>query len=472
MKTQSRESKPGGDYSPFAAGGRRIKRRKPQMLLLAAAAFAMTLVSGGKNAWAVPSFARQTGMACSACHVGSFGPQLTQFGRMFKLNGYVWGSAKNPTKGLSAMVFGGYSRVKKDMTATQAGAHGSNNNLVVDQTSLFYAGRLFSHMGVFSQFTYSGADKTSSWDNVDFRAASDTTLHGKDLIYGVTLNNNPTVEDVWQTAPAWRFPYAGTEVTPAPDAAPFITSLGQTVAGLGAYGLWNNLVYAEFSSYWTLGDSFQRAMNMASPGTTDHLKGMAPYWRVALQHDFGNGGYASVGAYGFYAKRYPGNDRTTGKTDYMKDHALDATYQYTKGDHQFSLYGSYIHENQSLDATKALGSSTNASDTLNDFDANASYYYKNTYGVTVEHFSITGSSDALLYPDPSNHKPDSAGWTMQLDYTPFGKDGSRFGPNVNMRLFAQYTAYTKFNGLSHNYDGTGRNASDNNLLYTGIWLAF
>jgi hypothetical protein len=36
----------------------------------------------------------------------------------------------------------------------------------------------------------------------------------------------------------------------------------------------------------------------------------------------------------------------------------------------------------------------------------------------------------------------------------------------------QYTAYTKFNGLSGNYDGTGRNASDNNLLFTGMWFAF
>src|SRR5215470_17597460 len=38
-------------------------------------------------AWGVPSFARQTGMACSACH--TVFPELTPFGREFKLNGYV-----------------------------------------------------------------------------------------------------------------------------------------------------------------------------------------------------------------------------------------------------------------------------------------------------------------------------------------------------------------------------------------------
>lgn len=37
------------------------------------------------HAGAVPDFAQQTGQACSTCHIGSFGPQLTPFGREFKL---------------------------------------------------------------------------------------------------------------------------------------------------------------------------------------------------------------------------------------------------------------------------------------------------------------------------------------------------------------------------------------------------
>src|SRR5947209_20100502 len=38
---------------------------------------------------AVPSFAAQTGQPCNACHVGGLGPQLTPFGRDFKLRGYT-----------------------------------------------------------------------------------------------------------------------------------------------------------------------------------------------------------------------------------------------------------------------------------------------------------------------------------------------------------------------------------------------
>jgi hypothetical protein len=37
--------------------------------------------------YAVPSFARQTGLACVACHTEF--PELNSFGRQFKLNGYT-----------------------------------------------------------------------------------------------------------------------------------------------------------------------------------------------------------------------------------------------------------------------------------------------------------------------------------------------------------------------------------------------
>src|SRR6202163_270185 len=45
------------------------------------------LLFGMGHAYAVPSFARQTGLSCNVCH--SNPPQLTAFGRNFKLKGYV-----------------------------------------------------------------------------------------------------------------------------------------------------------------------------------------------------------------------------------------------------------------------------------------------------------------------------------------------------------------------------------------------
>src|SRR6202051_3264376 len=52
-------------------------------------------VSLTNPSWAVPSFARQTGLTCAACH--TVFPELTPFGREFKLNGYVLGNTKQVT---------------------------------------------------------------------------------------------------------------------------------------------------------------------------------------------------------------------------------------------------------------------------------------------------------------------------------------------------------------------------------------
>jgi cytochrome c553 len=40
---------------------------------------------------ALPVFARQTGQNCVACHAGGQFPELTSYGRLFKLTGYMWG---------------------------------------------------------------------------------------------------------------------------------------------------------------------------------------------------------------------------------------------------------------------------------------------------------------------------------------------------------------------------------------------
>jgi hypothetical protein len=47
-----------------------------------------------------------------------------------------------------------------------------------------------------------------------------------------------------------------------------------------------------------------------------------------------------------------------------------------------------------------------------------------------------------------------------------------WNPWMNTRISLQYTMYSKFNGASSNYDGSGRNASANNTLYLQAWLMF
>ena len=59
--------------------------------VLAAVAFA-------PEASAVPAFARQTGMACSACHFQSF-PILTSFGKSFKMSGFTMMGSQGKVEG-------------------------------------------------------------------------------------------------------------------------------------------------------------------------------------------------------------------------------------------------------------------------------------------------------------------------------------------------------------------------------------
>jgi len=47
------------------------------------------LLPVARPARAIPPFAAQTGMLCTQCHIGAYGPQLTPFGRPFKIGGYT-----------------------------------------------------------------------------------------------------------------------------------------------------------------------------------------------------------------------------------------------------------------------------------------------------------------------------------------------------------------------------------------------
>jgi hypothetical protein len=66
-----------GSVAPLAADGRPDRTVAPAALYAALA----------KLHKVVPSFSRQTGLACSSCHYQFL--QLTPFGRLFKLNGYT-----------------------------------------------------------------------------------------------------------------------------------------------------------------------------------------------------------------------------------------------------------------------------------------------------------------------------------------------------------------------------------------------
>lgn len=423
--------------------------------------------------YAIPSYARQTGLSCTACH--TIFPRLNSFGRAFKLNGYTLTNIKTINEDLtgkdeedvktflrilgisplSAMFQTGFTNLKKDIPNTQ-----NNNVEFPQQFSLFYGGQISSKMGSFIQLTLDNGSGKVGLDNVDIRYANQTT--GKTPItYGFTLNNNPTVQDLWNSTPAWGYPYTTSGVAPTPGASTVIESLGHTVAGIGAYSMINNLLYLELSGYRTA------QMGAALPPdatVSGAVKGTSPYWRAALQHQFGKS-YLEVGTFGMATKLFPTG--VTGNTDNFTDVALDMQYEYIYEKGQLTLHSSYINEKQQLNASFASSTSQNLDNNLNKFNIDGSVFLKPNINFTLGYFNTTGSTDTGLYApnaiSGSNFgKPNSSGIRTQVDFLPW----------ANVQLSAQYFAYNKFNGASANYDGSGRNASDNNTFYLQLWFLF
>ena len=154
-------------------------------------------------------------------------------------------------------------------------------------------------------------------------------------------------------------------------------------------------------------------------------------------------------------------------TDRFRDVAFDGQYQRIEEQHIFSVQGTYIREHQTLDASVAGDAAENPTNDLRTGRLGGSYYYHRKYGGGLGLFSTTGTSDGLLYPAATLSgfaagSPNSRGWTGELDYVPW----------QNVKLLMQYVHYSKFNGAGVNYDGSGRNANDNNTVYVLCWVAF
>jgi hypothetical protein len=167
-------------------------------------------------AQAVPAFNRQMGQNCLACHAGGQFPELTPYGRMFKLTAYTIGERAMPLSMMGGVI---YAKVR-DATKTDdpTADFQKNGAPLIASGSLFIAGKVTENTGMFTQITYDnyaaqsvGTDGASlgrfqghsNADNMDFRYADRLIDGNRDLIFGVSLNNNPSIADPWNSAAAW-----------------------------------------------------------------------------------------------------------------------------------------------------------------------------------------------------------------------------------------------------------------------------
>jgi hypothetical protein len=459
----------------------RFQIKKVMVSLLVAAPIIVLLFLVAMNpptASAVPSYARQTGLACSGCHYTP--PELNPAGRRFKLLGYV--DKGDDTKviktdggksraaldllaslPLSVMLDTSFTATKSPIPATQNGSFEFPQDI-----SLFLSGAWTSNVGSFLQVTYDTKDDRFTSDNTDIRYANKRNLYGKELVYGLDLNNNPTVSDLWNSTPAWGFPWIASDFAPTPAATPIINgALAQDVAGLGAYAMWNNHLYLEGTIY----RSEHVGGPQPNPGivATYNIRGVAPYWRAAWQELTAKTQY-EIGTYGMHLRSTPPNPNgiVPGPEDEYTDFAFDTQIDRTLFRKDvLSFRGTFIHENSDLLASVAQGVTTLGSHHLNTLLANAEYHFGNRYTGTFGWFDTGGTVDPGLYAPAAvsgsaNGDPRGAGYIANVSFWPW----------QNLQLAAQYIGYTRFNGGTTNYDGSGRNASSNNTIYLDAKFIF
>lgn len=414
-----------------------------------------------QDAQALPSFARQTGQNCVACHAGGQFPELTPYGRMFKMTGYTIGERTVP---LSVMGVVNSASISNPPDGTA-----KNGEPVFATGSVFLAGKITDNIGAFAQFTYdnyavdngdgsfSGHTKA---DNMDFRFANRIISGKQDWIYGVSLNNNPSVSDPWNSAAAWMSYVPAASLTShayTDPTTPFPGfGAGGNIAGLSAYLFWNQTVYAELGTYRTADQAFSFMSAGIDDASTTKLSGNNnPYWRLALSHEWGPHNLM-VGTSGMIAHVYDGGTDTSDPANLgqFRNTGIDAQYQYILDPHTVTAQLAYMQTEQSYsDATNP-----GLSDTTYVSRAKVSYVYQAKYGGSLAYFNQTGTTN--IQTDPA---------TNGMTYEAF------WIPKQNIRIGAQYTAYNKYQGGSTYIDQTSalsRNASDNNTLFLYAWFAY
>ncbi len=505
-----------------------IRRRLSAGATLASGAMVIFSMLAPLDAQALPLFARQTGQNCVSCHAGGQFPELTPYGRMFKLTGYTIG--QRVAVPISAMGQITYAKVKDTGKSDDPQADfQKNGSPMFSAGSVFFGGKITDNIGAFAQWTYDNyagqrvgdsGNNDGKWqgkpsaDNIDIRYADRFIDANRDLIVGLSLNNHPSVVDPWNTAAAWMqyVPAASVSSHNYTDAhTPFPSdTTGSNVAGINAYAYLNKMIYAELGFYQTANKGFSFMSAGYNDTNTTKLKGINnPYWRLALTHEWGAHNLM-VGATGMVAHIYDDNVDTSDPNSIHRvaNTGIDAQYQYILDPHTVTAQVAYMRQKTNYSANTIANntgigspsgfvaadgvtplSDANDSDTTNTFRAKLSYVYQAKYGGSLAFFNLTGTTNTAN--QNSGYDPVT-GTITSTDPLGLGSIlSTRVGGNLSgnpatrgftyeafwmpvqyVRVGAQYTAYNKFNGASDNYDGLGRNARDNNTLFLYVWGAY
>ena len=150
--------------------------------------------------------------------------------------------------------------------------------------------------------------------------------------------------------------------------------LAQLAGGAGAYAFIDNLVYLELTGYRTLNFNTLPKLGANAFDLPGQSVGIMPYWRAAIEPHWGRNWF-EFGTFGMVASFHPYTGQTANQmfdpdnsklidqvfpqTDRYTDIGFDSQYQYQGDNFWLTLRGTYIHENQNLNASFINGMSAN-----------------------------------------------------------------------------------------------------------------
>ncbi len=428
---------------------RRAPRRPKNVFLWCAVAALLFFASNA--AQAVPAYARQTGAACADCHAASYGalsggPNLTPYGMRFKLNGYT------DTDGNGVKI-----PVSGQLTESHSAPARGESSTELTEADLYLAGRISDQFGGFVKVE---ADHTGGHDtyntrltNIDLRfVAKELKLGGKDLTFGVSVNNSPGFDDpvnelpnATALAPSGGSGPTGTLLSPASA-----NTLSDRVIGASVYALYDADWYGEVGTYKSLPTSLQDHLGYNIAGDPGRISDTG-YARFAYMKDL-KSQFFSAGVVALTTKRQL---LRTGPSDDVTDLGYDLSYQYL-GNRDNIVQLSYVNilEKRKYGSTPASPSIPGLfalpRGVLHNRTVSATYIFKQTYGVQVAHLESTASDDQVRFGPFGD--PDTTTNIFSVFWAPFGKDDS-YTSIANLRIAATWFRFTRFNGVTDNIFG-------------------
>jgi hypothetical protein len=423
---------------------------------------ALLFLLASNAAHAVPSFARQTGYVCAVCHASAYGggdngPALTPTGMRFKLNGYTdtnFDTFKLP--------------VSAQLTEAHTNPVRGDSRTRLTEADLYLAGRLTDQVGGFVKIeadNIGNGKYNTKLSNLDLRfVAKALKLGGKDLTIGVSVNNNPGFNDPLAVLPAASAlgppGVTGTLLNLSSPAAPANRVIGATV-----YGLYDSGWYGEIGTYNSLQTSSQDRLGYSIGSDPGKLSDTG-YFRFAYMKEFKNQ-FFSAGVVGLSTKR---QRPRTAPADDITDLGYDLTYQYL-GNRQNIVQLSYVNifEKRDYGSTPASpvvpGLLALTRGSARDQVLTAIYTFKQSYGIALSHLVSTGSHDAARFVPYGN--PDTTSNLVSVFWVPFGKES--YTSLANLRIYATWFRFSRFNGASTNIFGAPPGAPVTNARDLGAF---